>query len=102
MNESTIEKINALAALVEKQQIERLHEQDLACPANLQNAKTKVVPGRKYTKIDVGNSGKLMIENESEIIYGIKGYGVVHKGHQYGNLDTTAQFFWGDFRPKKI
>ena len=37
--------------------------------------------------LDVGNSGKYMIENETEKIYGIKAYGVIHRGHFFGTLD---------------
>ena len=47
---------------------------------------THIKPGRKYTKIDVGCSGKYMVENETGRIYGIKAYGVIHRGHFYGTL----------------
>ena len=61
----------------------------------------KIKPGRKYTKVDVGRSGKFMIDNDTETIYGIKAYGVVHKGHCYGTLDTINEWTWGEFRPRK-
>ena len=61
----------------------------------------QVIPGPKYTKVDIGPahniSGKYMIENETGIIYGIKGYGKVHKGHRYGTLDTVADWYWGGY-----
>ena len=47
---------------------------------------TTIRPGRKYTKVDVGSSGRYMIENDTGNIYGIKAYGVIHRGHCYGNL----------------
>jgi len=53
--------------------------------------------GRKYAKIDLARSGKIMIELETGRIYGIKGYGVIHRGHYYGTLDTTNDYFWGDY-----
>jgi hypothetical protein len=66
----------------------------------------RVVPGPKYTKIDRGTdggmSGMLMIENETGLIYGIKGYGKVHKGHPYGSLGTTDEWYWGDYYPERI
>lgn len=65
----------------------------------------QVIPGRVYTKVDLGTegggfSGKFMVENATGIIYGIKAYGKVHKGHYYGTLDTTDRFAWGDYYPR--
>ena len=61
----------------------------------------RVVPGPKYTKVDIGPngnlSGKYMIDNETGVIYGIKGYGKVHKGHVYGTLDTVGDWYWGGY-----
>src|SRR4051812_2837136 len=53
--------------------------------------------GPKYTKVDVGQSGKYMVVNETGAIHGIKGYGVIHKGHKYGTLDTINDFYWGGY-----
>lgn len=65
----------------------------------------RIVPGKKYTKVDVGPfsqwSGKFMIDSEGNI-YGIKGYGVIHRGHYYGTLETVNDWFWGDYTPIKI
>jgi len=61
----------------------------------------QVVPGPVYTKVDIGPahnmSGKYMIENSTGIIYGIKGYGRVHKGHRYGTLATVNDWYWGGY-----
>jgi hypothetical protein len=46
--------------------------------------------------VDVGRSGKYMVTEDGEI-FGIKGYGVIHRGHQYGTLDTIDEWFWGDY-----
>jgi hypothetical protein len=97
----TTEKIAALAALVLEQTRDRLARQYSAEQAA---AKTvRVVPGLKYTKIDLGDhgsmAGHLMVELATGNVYGIKAYGKVHKGHQYGTLDTTGDFYWGDFYP---
>jgi len=73
----------------------------------------EVRPGPKYTKIDRGPrwgpgrtehnmSGFLMVENATGEIFGIKGYGVVHKGHRYGTLDTAHEYYWGEYGPRKI
>lgn len=56
-----------------------------------------VVPGRVYTKVNFDRSGKYMVENATGIIYGIKAYGKVHKGHTYGTLDTLDDYDWSDY-----
>ena len=58
-------------------------------------ARTKI--GGKYAKVDVGTSGKYMVEMDTGRIFGIKGYGVIHRGHSYGTLDTTADWNWGGY-----
>lgn len=66
---------------------------------------TQVRPGKVYTKVDIGPkhnmSGRYMVENATGIIYGIKGYGKVHKGHRYGTLDTVDEWFWGTYYAEK-
>ena len=94
-------KILAFAALLEAQTIQRLKEQGLDCKTNLDNAKTHIHEGSKYTKVDTATSGRYMVENATGNIFGIKGYGQVHKGHFYGTVDTTANYFWGDYYPRK-
>lgn len=64
------------------------------------NTTAWVRPGSKYTKIDVGSSGKFMIDADGNI-YGIKGYGVIHRGKRYGTLDTIENYYWGNYSPAK-
>lgn len=61
---------------------------------------TKVIPGNKYTKIDIGTSGKYMIDADGNI-FGIKAYGVIHRGQRYGTLDTIDNYYWGGYRAVK-
>ncbi len=65
------------------------------------NAKVTIKPGKKYTKIDVGRSGKLMVVNDTGEIFGIKAYGVIHRGHPYGTLNTVDDWYWGEYHPCK-
>lgn len=64
----------------------------------------EVKPGKVYTKVNVGPrhnmSGAYMIEHATGDIFGIKGYGVVHRGHRYGNLDTLDAWDWSGYRPR--
>lgn len=57
----------------------------------------KIKLGGKYAKVDVGTSGKYMVEMDTGRIFGIKAYGVIHRGHQYGDLDTIANYDWGGY-----
>lgn len=65
----------------------------------------QVKPGKKYTKVDIGPehniSGKYMVENSTGEIFGVKGYGVVHKGHRYGTLETVNDWYWGGYTAEK-
>jgi hypothetical protein len=73
--------------------------------SQVESEQVNIRTGPKYTKIDRGphgSSGFLMIENATSDIWGIKGYGVVHKGHHYGTLATAGQWYWGEYRPRKI
>lgn len=93
------EKIEALAKLIETESKLRMESEGFTWAAHQGNYKVSIKPGKKYTKIDVGTSGKLMLDGEE--IYGIKAYGVIHRGHHYGNLDTINDWFWGCYYPQK-
>ncbi len=69
---------------------ESLRRSGLACKANLANCITEIIPGRLYTKVNIGHSGKFMIDEKGDI-YGIKAYGVIHRGHYYGNLSAPCE-----------
>lgn len=94
------EKIKRFAELLGKEQKEELKRNKLDCQGNIDNCKVSIKEGKKYIKVDVGSSGKYMIDAEGKI-YGIKGYGVIHKGHCYGTLDTIDQYYWGEYTASK-
>jgi hypothetical protein len=64
-----------------------------------QSWQVKVKPGVKYTKINVGDSGKFMVDNETGGLYFIKGYGVIDKKKYFGtveNLLKNTNKWWYD------
>ena len=61
----------------------------------------KIKMGRKYANVDVGRSGKYMVELDTGNIFGIKGYGVIHRGHYFGTLDTINAYDWSGYRAFK-
>lgn len=48
--------------------------------------KVTVKPKKKYINIDIGSSGAYMVDATDGTVYGIKGYGVPHKGVVHGNI----------------
>jgi hypothetical protein len=97
--------VEELAGLILEQTQARLREKYPTSP-QWEWERTEVIPGPKYTKINRGPehnmSGFLMIENATGRIFGIKGYGQVHRGHYYGTLDTAGQWFWGNYGPERL
>lgn len=64
--------------------------------------------GQKYVKVDIVNdggkgqrSGRYMVDVLTGEIFGIKAYGVIHRGHQYGTLDTINNYYWGNYYPQQ-
>jgi hypothetical protein len=93
-----IEKVRTFADLLEEQQLEQLKmDYPEGYEVLLNSHKVNVKYGEKYIRVDVGGSGKYMVDGDGNI-YGIKGYGVINKKKQYGTLDTSNNFWWGKFR----
>lgn len=97
----TVEEFAALVLAQTRERMARLYSQEQADWETVE-----VIPGRVYTKVNLGPksnmAGRYMVENATGNVYGIKGYGKVHKGHFYGTLDTVDQWYWGDFYPMKL
>jgi hypothetical protein len=94
-------KIIVFAATVEADQLQRLAEQKLDCQANINGSKTVVKGGNKYVKVDIGTCGRFIVEKITGNIFEIKAYGQIHRGHQYGTLDTVNEWYWGNYYPQK-
>ena len=96
--------IEQLAELILTQTRERLAAQHSQWQADAEQVEIR--PGRVYTKIDRGPAhnmgGMLMVENATGIIFGIKGYGQVHKGRRYGTLETVGNWYWGEYHPRPL
>ena len=96
-----IARIAALADRIETETRERFVADGMNPELHETHAiKVTVKPGKKYTKIDVGSSGKYMVTEDGEI-FGIKTYGVIHWGHQYGTVDTINEWDWSGYTARK-
>ncbi len=94
------EKIERFAKMVQEQTIAQLRAEGHGCDANIKDATTRIKNGKKYTKVDIGSSGKYMIDTKGNI-FGIKAYGAIHLGHRYGTLDTIDDWDWGGYVGRK-
>ncbi len=101
--DTKVTTIEDFATLVEKHQRAAYLKQfpdtegvliDRACAVTIK-------PGKKYTKVDIGTSGRFMVVIETGEIFGIKAYGVIHRGHAYGTLATINDWQWGGYHAHK-
>lgn len=95
----TINDVTELAELITKETLDFLITRYGSQAEDIwrTNSQTHIKDGRKYIRLDVGSSGKYMVEKATGIIYGIKAYGVIHKGHAYGTLRTINDWNWGRY-----
>jgi hypothetical protein len=91
------EKLEAFRQLLEEHQLAGLIQHKLDCESNRANTKVWIHSGNKYIRVNVGDSGKYMVERSTEKIFGVKGYGVIHRGHTYGTLDTISEYDWSGY-----
>jgi len=92
---ATPERLEHFRALLESEQVARLLGDGFY--SQIDTVRCRVKMGRKYANVDVGNSGKYMVELATSKIYGIKGYGVIHRGYGYGTLDTIGCLDWSGY-----
>jgi hypothetical protein len=94
--------LEAFRAKVEADQIARCIADKFDVDLHLPNLLAVLKIGKKYAKVDVGHSGRYMVDMETREIYGIKAYGVIHRGHHYGNLDTIEAYHWGNYTAQRL
>lgn len=93
--------LSNFAALLHADQLRGLVDSGVDCEANRADRVIHLRPGKKFIKVDVGSSGRYMVEVATGNVFGTKGYGVVHRGHWYGTLDTVAEYDWSQYYPSK-
>lgn len=93
------ERVQVFADKVQAQTLMRLVREGYG--NQLESNLVTVKFGKKYARVDIGSSGRYMVDVTDGTIYGIKAYGVINRGHRYGNLESIDQWCWGDYRPYK-
>lgn len=101
------QKVDRFVTIFQRDALNSLIERKLCCEANRKNNEVRVgKESRKFWYIDVGHAGRYMVEVATQKIFGVKAYGQVHYGKQYGTLDTVEEFNWGPYyavrKPKAI
>lgn len=94
------DKLKAFCALVEQQQRTRFtvdYPGPMLAERADQACSTHYHIGKRWARVDVGTSGRYMVDIATQEIVGIKGYGVPHLGHRYGTLDTINDWNWGGY-----
>lgn len=97
----TLEEIKPFADLLHIDQLRGLVSRDCNCDVNRENVKTSIKMGVKFARVDIGSSGRYMVDLATSEIYGIKAYGVIHRGHRFGTLDTIQEWDWSEYRAIK-
>lgn len=93
---TTREEVRRFADRMERERRATLPPALLDFPAPAYRASVHVGP--KYTRVDFDTSGYYMVVNSTGEIFGIKSYGVIHRGHAYGTLDTLDAWDWSGYR----
>ena len=96
------EKLESFRAILEAQTLARMTREYGNSEVNRINSVCRIHDGAKYVRVDVGSSGKYMVVKATGEIFGIKAYGVIHRGHPYGTLDTLDQFDWSGYSAHRI
>lgn len=95
------EKVEAFAEVLRNDITAHMNAQGFTGPVHDKAKEVFIRPGKKYIKVDVETSGRYMVEEATDIIYGVKGYGVINKAKTYGTLDTLQDYSWGDYTAVK-
>jgi|SRR5208337_668989 len=93
------EKIRKLTSLIDKEQKINCERESPGMVMYGDTYLSKSKSGSKYTKVDVGRSGKYVVDNQTGIIYGIKAYGVPNLNKYRISLDDIDKYWWGDYDP---
>lgn len=87
-------ELAAFASLLQKEQETGLVSQGFTLALHKGNYEVAVKMGKKFARVDIGSSGRYMVDLETGEIFGIKAYGVIHRGHRFGTLDTIHDWNW--------
>ena len=95
-----LEKFRATLEAAQNKELARLYP---SLPPPSVRVKTRA----KYACVDIGSngggwSGKYMVVLATGEIFGIKAYGVIHRGHPYGTVDTIHEWDWSGYEARRL
>ena len=101
MNPELAVQLETFRAMLEAAQLARLTADGMLPDLAKIFSQGAVKVGRKYANVDIGadghRSGRYMVDLATGEIFGVKGYGVIHRGHGYGTLATIHRWNWGGY-----
>ena len=78
--------------------VNRLHEHDLACEANIAQAQARVArDGNRYIGIALGTGMRYFIDQRTGLIHPSASWKSPNLKRSFGTLDTVADFNWGEY-----
>jgi len=85
-------------ARITRETIDRLHVDNLACPANIDQAQARVArDGRRYIGIAVGSGMRYFIDKRTGLIHPSASWKTPNLKRSFGTLATVADFNWGNY-----
>ena len=88
--------VQEFAERLEREQRERMNHEVLRL-LDGPHYRSAVHVGPMYPRVAFGERGQYMVVNATGEIFGIKAYGVIHRGHAYGTLDTIEAWDWSGY-----
>ncbi len=96
------EALERFARELNAAQVRGLHESGITYDGCEKTVEVHIHPGRVYDRVDIGISGRYMVEKSTGGIFGIKVYGSIDRRKRFGTLDTIDAYewkhFWGERR----
>lgn len=83
------DKIKQFAAIVQEQERKAIITLCGSLNGNETAYLTHIKPKKKYTYVDVGYSGRYIVDGEN--VYGCKAYGVINRRHFFGTLTEILE-----------
>lgn len=92
--------ITALCEVITVDTQARLVADNLACPANMQNAIAQYKTGRKFAKVLVGSSVRYFVRISDGYIFASASRNAPNFNRSFGNLWTIGDFDWGNYEAR--
>lgn len=85
-------------ARITRETVDRLHADNLACQANIDQAQARVArDGRRFIAISIGTGMRYFIDKRTGLIHPSASWKAPNLKRSFGTLDTVDDFYWGNY-----